>query len=93
MPETERPTRNRELYLYFGLLALLVNVTSPHWILDIPTSFMLENLLHASASQVSWFRCSLEFHFTLGLLLAWSETYGIRLAGVTPATFGSLCRC
>lgn len=44
------------LFLYFGLLALLVNLANPQWVLDIPTSFMLQNILHASASQVSWFR-------------------------------------
>ncbi len=46
----------RGLYLYFGLMALLVNVTNPQWLLDIPTSYMLKNLLSASASQVSLFR-------------------------------------
>ena len=44
------------LFLYFALLTLLANLDSPQYLLDIPTSFMLQNLLHASASQVSWFR-------------------------------------
>jgi hypothetical protein len=56
MAETRKQSSTRELYLYFSLLALLVNVTSPQWVLDIPTSYMLKDLLHASASQVSLFR-------------------------------------
>lgn len=53
---SEPKPSSRELYVYFSLLALLVNVTSPQWVLDIPTSYMLKDLLHASASQVSRFR-------------------------------------
>ena len=45
-----------KLFVYFSLLALLVNITSPQWLLDIPTSYMLKDLLHSSASQVSLFR-------------------------------------
>lgn len=56
MAEANKQTSTRELYLYFSLLALLVNVTSPQWVLDIPTSYMLKDLLHSSASQVSLFR-------------------------------------
>ena len=56
MPEAEPRSSTRPLYLYFSLLALLVNITSPQWLLDIPTSYMLKDLLHATASQVSWFR-------------------------------------
>ncbi|WP_109485956.1 MFS transporter [Occallatibacter savannae] len=56
MPEAESQRSSRELYVYFSLLALLVNVTSPQWVLDIPTSYMLKDLLHATASQVSRFR-------------------------------------
>jgi hypothetical protein len=56
MPEAEPRATHRHLYAYFGMLALLVNVTNPQWVLDIPTSYMLKNLLHASASQVSLFR-------------------------------------
>ena len=55
MPVEPRSS-TRLLYLYFSLLALLVNVTSPQWVLDIPTSYMLKDLLHATASEVSWFR-------------------------------------
>ena len=68
MPEAESRSSARELYLYFGLLALLVNVTSPQWVLDIPTSYMLKDLLHASAAQVSWFRLITGIPFYVGFL-------------------------
>ena len=38
--EPRSSTRLLYLYFYFSLLALLVNVTSPQWVLDIPTSYM-----------------------------------------------------
>jgi len=48
--------RTRPIYLYFSCLSLLVYLLSPEWILDIPTTYMLKNHLHASAPQVSLFR-------------------------------------
>src|ERR1700758_2321214 len=68
MAETRKQSSTRELYLYFSLLALLVNVTSPQWVLDIPTSYMLKDLLHASASQVSLFRLITGTPLFLGLI-------------------------
>lgn len=68
MPETQTPSNRRELYLYFSLLALLVNITSPQWLLDIPTSYMLKDLLHASASQVSLFRLITGIPFFVGFI-------------------------
>ena len=56
------------VYVYFSLLALLVNVASPQWLLDIPTSYMLKNLLHASASQVSLFRLVTGIPFFVGFV-------------------------
>jgi Major Facilitator Superfamily len=56
MHEAERRSSTRQLYLYFSLLALLMNITNPQWALDIPTSFMLKDLLQATASQVALFR-------------------------------------
>lgn len=44
------------VYLYFSLLSLLVSFTAPGApLLTIPTTFMLKNQLHASASQVALF--------------------------------------
>jgi MFS family permease len=68
MAETRKQSSTRELYLYFSLLALLANVTSPQWVLDIPTSYMLKDLLHASASQVSLFRLITGTPLFLGLI-------------------------
>lgn len=66
MSEAEPKPSSREVYVYFSLLALLVNVTSPQWVLDIPTSYMLKDLLHASASQVSRFRLITGIPFYVG---------------------------
>ena len=37
----------RQLLLYFGLMSLLVNVVNPTFLLDIPTSYMLKNILQS----------------------------------------------
>ncbi|MBV9226310.1 MAG: MFS transporter [Acidobacteriaceae bacterium] len=46
----------RQLFLYFGIMSLLVYLVNPGFLLDIPTSYMLKNILGASASQISLFR-------------------------------------
>ena len=56
----------RQLFLYFGLMSLLVNVVNPGFLLDIPTSYMLKDILHASASQISLFRLLTGIPFYLG---------------------------
>lgn len=48
--------RTRPIYLYFTFLSLIVYLLAPEWFLDIPTSYMLKNRLHATAPQVSLFR-------------------------------------
>lgn len=46
-----------QIFLYFGPLTLLVYLALPHgYLLDIATSYMLKNQLHATATQVSLFR-------------------------------------
>ena len=46
-----------QIFRYFGMLTLLVYLVVPHgYFLDIATSFMLKNQLHATAAQVSLFR-------------------------------------
>jgi MFS family permease len=45
------------LYLYFGPLTLLIYLALPDgYLLDITTSYMLKNQLHATATEVSTFR-------------------------------------
>jgi hypothetical protein len=46
----------RSIFLYFGSLTLLVYLVAPEYLLDIPTTYMLKNHLHATAPQVSMFR-------------------------------------
>jgi hypothetical protein len=52
----DSPPRTRPIYLYFGFLTLLAYLVAPEYLLDIPTSYMLKNHLHATAPQVSLFR-------------------------------------
>jgi MFS family permease len=60
------------VYLYFGLLTLLLSLTSPGApLLGIPTAFMLKNQLHASASQVA------RFGFLTALPLYLSPIFGL----------------
>ena len=47
----ENAPETGHFYLYFGPLTLLVYLVMPHGIfLDIATSYMLKNQLHATAS-------------------------------------------
>src|ERR1700728_1265776 len=59
-PTTEgrlRTSNSVQIFSYFGTLTLLVYLVMPHgYLLDIATSYMLKNQLHASATQVSTFR-------------------------------------
>ncbi len=48
-----RPMATRPIYLYFTFLSLLVYLLAPEWVLDIPTTYMLKNHLHATAPRVS----------------------------------------
>ena len=58
----------RQVLVYFGLISLLVNLLNPGFLLDIPTSYMLKNLLHASASQISLFRLLTAIPFYVGFV-------------------------
>ena len=61
-------SKTRQLLLYFGLMSLLVNVVNPGFLLDIPTSYMLKNILRASAAQISGFRLLTGIPFYLGFV-------------------------
>ncbi|MBV9332077.1 MAG: MFS transporter [Alphaproteobacteria bacterium] len=51
------PASPGKIFLYFSPLTLLVYLALPHaYLLDIATSYMLKDQLHASATQVSTFR-------------------------------------
>jgi hypothetical protein len=53
----QRSAKTTRVFLYFGPLTLFVYLVMPHgYLLDITTTYMLKNQLHASATQVSIFR-------------------------------------
>ena len=50
-------TRTGRVYLYFGPMTLMLYLVIPHgYLLDIATSYMLKNNLHATAGEVASFR-------------------------------------
>src|SRR5580704_11631758 len=56
MDTSQASPNTRPIFFYFGSLTLLVYLVAPEYLLDIPTSYMLKNHLHATAPQVSMFR-------------------------------------
>ena len=92
------PPRTRPIYLYFTFLSLLVYLLAPEWFLDIPTTYMLKNHLHATAPQVSTFRLltgiPLYISFLFGLVrdlwnpFGWRDRgYFFLFAPITAAVF------
>lgn len=99
MPAMQVPSsptaKTREIFLYFGPLTLLIYIVSPHaYLLDIATSYMLKNQLHATASQISTFRVltaiPIYVSFAFGLARDLWNPFGIRDRGLflifAPAT-------
>jgi MFS family permease len=77
---------SKQVFLYFGWLTLLVYLVMPHgYLLDITTSYMLKNQLHATATQVSVFRLltamPLYFSFVFGLIRDLWNPLGLRDRG------------
>jgi MFS family permease len=56
MTHTSTPGDTPRIFLYFAPLTLLIYLVAPEYLLDIPTSYVLKNQLHASAPQISIFR-------------------------------------
>lgn len=57
MTTAEEPTKNGQVFNYFSWLTLLTYLVLPHgYFLDIATTYMLKDQLHASATEVSFFR-------------------------------------
>src|SRR5438132_11331587 len=77
MPHSSDPTHDQSfetgrIFLYFGLLPLLVDLGTPSGsLIDIPTSYLLKNQLHASATQVSAFR------FVAGIPMYFAVFFGM----------------
>ncbi len=66
MAASNGSSKTRRVLLYFGLVSLLVNMVNPGFLLDIPTAYMLKNILHASASEISRFRLLTGIPFYMG---------------------------
>lgn len=68
MHATNRSFGLSQAVVYFGLLSLLVNLVNPTFLLDIPTSYMLKNILQLSPSQIAIFRLLTAVPFFLGFV-------------------------
>jgi predicted MFS family arabinose efflux permease len=85
----------RQTFLYFGSLALFYYLATPiGYLLDIQTSYMLKNQLHATATQISMFRLltaiPVYLAFAFGLMRDLWNPFGLRDRGFflifAPAT-------
>jgi len=57
MRASDEAAQTRSIFNYFSVTTLFIYIVLPHGIfLDIATTFMLKNQLHASANQISAFR-------------------------------------
>ena len=102
MPATssrDDSTNTSQTFVYFGWLTLFVYLATPSgYLVDIQTSYMLKNELHATATQVSIFRLvtgiPVYFAFAFGLIRDQWNPLGLRdrgyfliFAPVTAAAF------
>src|ERR1035441_4259928 len=56
-PDQNGSAHTRQTFLYFGSLTLFLYLATPSgFLIDIQTSYMLKNHLHATATQISLFR-------------------------------------
>lgn len=98
MTEARTLTDTRRILLYFGPMTLLIFLAAPESILDVPTSYMLKNQLHAAAPQVSLFRLltgiPIYLSFIFGLTRDMWSPLGLRDRGYllvfAPLTAGIL---
>src|SRR6266542_1252407 len=85
----------RQTFLYFGALTLFIYMATPAgYLVDIQTSYMLKNQLHATATEISPFRLitaiPIYFAFIFGLIRDQWNPFGMRDRGFflifAPAT-------
>ena len=85
----------RQTFLYFGALTLFIYMATPAgYLVDIQTSYMLKNQLHATATEISRFRLftgiPVYFAFVFGLMRDQWNPLGMRDRGFfllfAPAT-------
>ncbi len=88
-------TDTGQTFLYFGWLTLFLYLATPTgYLVDIQTSYMLKNQLHATATQISMFRLMtgipVYFAFAFGLMRDQWNPFGLRDRGFflifAPAT-------
>jgi hypothetical protein len=86
---------SRETFLYFGALTFFIYMATPAgYLVDIQTTYMLKNALHASAPEISLFRLvtgiPVYFAFVFGLMRDQWNPFGLRDRGFflifAPAT-------
>ena len=82
----EESADTRQTFIYFGWLTLFVYLATPGgYLVDIQTSYMLKNQLHATATQVSIFRLvtgiPVYFSFVFGLMRDLWNPLGLRDRG------------
>lgn len=87
-PKTESSTKPKAgpVFLYFGPLTFLIYLSLPSgYMLDIATTYMLKNQLHASATQIATFRLltaiPLYFAFVFGMTRDLWNPFGMRDRG------------
>jgi hypothetical protein len=76
----------RQVYFYFGSLTLLAYLVTPTgYLLDIPTTYILKNQLHATATEVATFRLAAAIPvyvaFIFGLARDLWNPFGLRDRG------------
>jgi Na+/melibiose symporter-like transporter len=87
MTKASAPYDSQQIFLYFSSLTLLVFLVLPEFqLLDIPTSYMLKNQLHATATQISTFRLltalPVYLAFLFGLMRDLWNPFGWRDRGI-----------
>jgi MFS family permease len=91
----DNSSNTNQTFFYFGWLTLLLYLATPAgYLIDIQTSYMLKNHLHATATQISMFRLltaiPVYFAFAFGLIRDQWNPFGLRDRGYfllfAPAT-------
>ena len=94
-PGEDSSAHTRQTFLYFGSLTLFLYLATPTgYLVDIQTSYMLKNQLHATATQISMFRLltaiPVYLAFAFGLIRDLWNPFGLRDRGYflifAPAT-------
>lgn len=85
-PDENGSAHTRQTFLYFGSLTLFLYLATPTgFLVDIQTSYMLKNHLHATATQISMFRLltaiPVYLAFASGLMRDLWNPFGLRDRG------------